>query len=129
MYPGLFQAAADNGLAAGLDHTGADEEALLTEVVAPHPFGVGLEVLGGLAQFVLGAGGRRAQPPHGGEEDFDAASVEFVDTGLGPALGLGGFRSAGDLAQTAQVFAGVVEVDDLGGLRKASPSFTPRPCS
>ena len=53
-HSGLFEAATDDGLAAGLDHTGADEEALLTELGVPHPLGVGLEILGGLAQFVLG---------------------------------------------------------------------------
>jgi len=43
-HPGLFEALADDGFAAGFDGAGSDEVAELAEVRVTHPVGVGLEV-------------------------------------------------------------------------------------
>src|SRR5271165_6189650 len=45
-HAGLFQAGANDGLAASLDHTGADEEVLLAELGVAHPLCVPFEIVG-----------------------------------------------------------------------------------
>jgi hypothetical protein len=110
-----FEALADDGFAAGFDDAGADEHAEVAVVAVAHPDGVGAEVgqglvpVGGLDpdQGVFGGGG-------GGDDRFDVAVVEFFEAFGEPGRGVGDDEREGG-GEVVQVFAGVVEVHDLGG--------------
>ena len=71
-----FEAMADDGLAAGLDDAGADEQVLFAEFGIVHTSGVGCEIVGFVADLPgqVGIGGLHRM--EGGDEFRDLAFIE-----------------------------------------------------
>jgi hypothetical protein len=126
-HPGLFEPAAGDGLAAGLDDSRPHEEPLFSEVGVTHAVSVGLEVGDAPAQFVLLGGGAGAETVHARDDRLDVAGVQFDDAEIGPGLGLGCAGAVEDLGEFAEVFASVVEIDDLDGAREVLVGEIPDP--
>ena len=85
VHAGEFEALPDDGLAAGLDDAGADEQAAGAEVAVAHPGGVGLEVGQGLVP-VGGFDAGQGEDAGGGCDGADVAGVELGAAFVEPFL-------------------------------------------
>jgi hypothetical protein len=113
-HAGELEPLADDRLAAGLDHAGADEHAQGAEVLISHPVGIGLEV----GQGLVSLGGQAAdelQAAAGGQQGGDVPGVELGEALGEPVVAVAAEQPGGEGGQLVDVLAGVVEVDDLGG--------------
>src|SRR6266704_1111325 len=109
-HAGQFQALAGDGLAGSFYCARADEHAEGLEVVVAHRC---LEFAGLAAGQGEGAGG--------GADGGNVAVVEVGEPGVQPAGFAGAEHELQQFRQVVQVLAGVIEVDDRGGLGYLKP--------
>ena len=115
-HAGLFEAVGDDRLAAGFDHTGANEQVLFAELGVVHASGVGGKVVGVIADLPgqFGIGGMNTT--EAGDEFGDLAFVQPAFLMLAdPLIAACGVVGKEQARQLPQVLAGVEEVDDLNG--------------
>src|SRR5215469_9645069 len=127
-HAGLFESMSDDRLAAGLDHTGANEEMLFAELGILHTSGVGGEVIGIVAdllrQFGIGSlNGAEAGNQFGDLAFVQPAFLMQADPLVSPFCVVGKEQTR----QLPQVLTGVEEVDDLNGSREVILGDVPDP--
>jgi hypothetical protein len=79
-----------------------------------HPVGVDFEVAE-LAVAFTGQAADEVQVAASGEQGVDVAGVEFLQAGGEPVVAVAAQQPGGEAGQLVDVFAGVVEIDDLRG--------------
>ena len=116
MHAAAFEAVGDDGFAGALDDASGDAEVRGAELGVLHAEAVAGDVVAVLAGIVAGV----CMAVEGGEEEVDAALVEFVAALSGPGGGEVGRRAVDGYGDVAEVLFGVEDVHDLDGLGKCS---------
>ena len=125
VHAGAFESGAEDGFAAGFDDAGADEHAEFAVVGVAHAVGVGFEVGHGLVDRFGFRAGQVVAAGSGGDR-FDVAVVQLGEPVSEPGGGVGDDERE-QAGEFVEVFAGVVEVHDLGGFGEALLGEVPDP--
>jgi hypothetical protein len=126
-HAGLFEAAADDGFAAGFDHARADEQVLATELGIAHALGVVLKVSGFDSDAVRNhrrGGIESSKEPN---QLFDFPAVEFGLVAKHPLLLTQDVAGVQKSSHVPEVLPGMKQIDDLNSAGKVLICIVPDP--